>query len=128
MRTKLTENFSLEEFACPEMGNPTGEELENIKFLATQLQIIRGALGRPLTIISGWRSPTYNKKIGGAKESQHMQGRAADLKSPGVSPAELHMLVLKLIKEGKLHQGGVGKYSTFVHYDTRGTAARWSGN
>jgi uncharacterized protein YcbK (DUF882 family) len=26
-----------------------------------------------------------------------------------------------------MKQGGVGKYSTFVHYDTRGTAARWSG-
>lgn len=128
MKTKLTENFSLEEFACPECGNPTGEELENIKFLATQLQILREALGRPIKVISGWRSPNYNKRIGGAKESQHMYGRAADIKVVGMAPPEVHAAVLKLIKEGKITQGGVGKYSTFVHYDTRGTAARWTGN
>ena len=44
-----------------------------------------------------------------------------------MAPAEVHATVIKLIKAGKMKQGGVGKYSTFVHYDTRGTAARWSG-
>jgi len=128
MSEKLTRNFSLEEFKCPEAGLPTGEVLSNIKILAEQLQVIRDALGKPMHIISGWRSPSYNKRIGGAKESQHQFGKAADIKVPGLAPAELHSLILKLIKDGKIAQGGVGKYSTFVHYDTRGTVARWSGN
>lgn len=124
----LTKNFKLEEFKCPVGGIPTGEVLDNVKHLAEQLQVLRDTLGRPMHVISAWRSPEYNKKIGGAKESQHMYGRAADIKVVGMAPPEVHAAVLKLIKEGKITQGGVGKYSTFVHYDTRGTAARWTGN
>lgn len=124
----LTKNFKLSEFKCPVGGIPTGEVLDNVKHLAEQLQVLRDTLGRPMHVISAWRSPEYNKKIGGAKESQHMYGRAADIKVVGMAPPEVHAAVLKLIKEGKITQGGVGKYSTFVHYDTRGTAARWTGN
>ena len=124
---KLTRNFALSEFKCRDGSLPEGELLENCQELADNLQVLRDHIGKPIIIISGYRPPAYNKKIGGAKRSQHLLARAADIKVPGVAPAEVHATVIKLIKAGKMKQGGVGKYSTFVHYDTRGTAARWSG-
>ena len=124
---KLTNNFSLSEFKCNDGSLPRGEELANCQELAENLQILREHLGRPIRIISGYRPPEYNRCIGGAKRSQHIVAKAADIKVTGMAPAEVHAVVLKLIKTGEMKQGGVGKYSTFVHYDTRGTAARWSG-
>jgi uncharacterized protein YcbK (DUF882 family) len=124
---QLTKNFKLEEFACHDGVCPDGDLLANIQELADNLQVLRDHLGKPVRVISGYRHPEYNKKIGGAKRSQHMLARAADIKVTGLSPSEVHSTILKLIKSGQMKQGGLGKYSTFVHYDTRGTAARWSG-
>jgi len=124
---KLTNNFGLSEFKCNDGSLPRGEELANCQELAENLQILREHLGRPIRIISGYRPPEYNRRIGGAKRSQHIAAKAADIKVTGMAPAEVHAVVLKLIKTGEMKQGGVGKYSTFVHYDIRGTAARWSG-
>ena len=118
---QLTKNFKLEEFQCHDGVCPEGDLLENIQELAENLQVLRDHIKKPIRVISGYRHPEYNKKIGGAKKSQHMEARAADIKVSGMAPAEVHATILKLIK------GGLGKYSTFVHYDTRGTAARWSG-
>ena len=124
---KLTRNFALSEFQCRDGSLPEDELLENCQELADNLQVLRDHIGKPINIISGYRPPAYNKKIGGAKRSQHLLARAADIKVSGMAPAEVHATVIKLIKAGKMKQGGVGKYSTFVHYDTRGSAARWSG-
>ena len=38
---------------------------------------------------------------------------------------ELHAVVMDLINQGAIHNGGVGKYDTFVHYDIRDQPARW---
>jgi len=83
--------------------------------------------GKPLYIISGYRSPETNQKLrngssGVAKRSLHMQGRAIDLRIPGVSHKELHKAALEL------RSGGVGYYpnSGFVHIDT-GRVRRWQG-
>jgi hypothetical protein len=43
-----------------------------------------------------------------------------------MSPQIVHKIILDLIEEGKMKQGGLGLYSSFVHYDVRGTKARWS--
>ena len=125
--TNLTKNFTLNEFKCPVGGEPKGELLANVQKLAKNLQVIRDSVGKPITIISGYRSPEYNQKIDGAKQSQHMFARAADIKIPGITPVQVYEAVLKLIKEGKMEDGGLGLYETFVHYDVRGVKARWFG-
>ena len=76
-------------------------------------------------IISGYRSPEYNKKIGGVKRSQHMLAKAADIVVSGMTSLEVRDVIITLIKEGKMDPGGVGIYPTFVHYDVRGRNARW---
>lgn len=123
---KLTPNFSKSEFDCRDGSEMPSDVLDNVKELAKNLQVIRDEIGKSIHVNSGYRSPSYNKKIGGATRSQHLLGNAADLRVNGMKPSELHKVILRLIKEKKISEGGVGLYRTFVHYDIRGTKARWS--
>jgi len=124
---QLTQNFSIDEFKCHDGTSVPWDLLDNVKKLAKNLQVLRDELGVPVRIISGYRNPTYNAKIGGAKRSLHMKALAGDIKVKGHTPAEVHSKVLELIASGRMEQGGVGVYRTFVHYDCRGTKARWKG-
>lgn len=70
-------------------------------------------------VISGYRSPATNAMLarnssGVAKKSYHMQGRAIDLRMPGVELKNLRKAALKM------KAGGVGYYpnSNFVHLDS----------
>lgn len=123
----LTKNFSFSEFHCHDGTKVPPEYYPNVRKLAEQLEIIREALGRPITINSGYRSPRYNKRIGGAKFSRHLLAQAADFKDSVLSPVELRDLILRLINQGKIVPGGLGLYKTFVHYDIRGKLTLWSG-
>lgn len=126
--SQLTEHFKASEFACPSYGPPTdADQLARLTHLCAQLEVLRDELGKPINIISGYRSPEYNKRIGGATKSQHMAATASDIKVKGVSPKEVHRTILRLIKEGRMEEGGLGLYRTFVHYDVRGHRARWYG-
>jgi uncharacterized protein YcbK (DUF882 family) len=87
--------------------------------------VLRDAVGKSITITSGYRSPQHNKKIGGAKDSQHVKGMAADIKVTGMTPKEVALVIEGLIESGKIKQGGIGIYSSWVHYDIRGIKARW---
>jgi uncharacterized protein YcbK (DUF882 family) len=89
------------------------------------LQVLRDYLGKPIKINSGYRSPAHNAKVKGAKNSMHVKGKAADIVVQGYTPTQLAAVIFKLIEEKKIRQGGVGIYPTFVHYDIRGTKARW---
>ena len=124
---KLTKNFSLHEFKCRD-GSVVPEELmENVKELAENLQVLRDFIGKPITVISGYRSPSYNKKIDGARRSQHLLAKAGDLIVKDMSPDEVKEAIVHLIKEGKMKKGGVGLYTHFTHYDVRGFNRRWYG-
>jgi len=124
---KLTENFSLWEFKCRDGTSVPDECMDNVQKLADNLQILRDLIGKPIRVISGYRSPKYNRRIGGARKSQHMKAKAADIKIKGMSPKEVKDLIESLIKQGKMHKGGIGLYKTFTHYDIRGRNTRWYG-
>lgn len=85
---------------------------------------LRHTLGCPVRITSHYRSPAYNKAVGGASLSQHKAFRAADVQADGATPHEVYK-ILKLWRDQGRFQGGLGLYSTFVHVDTRGTNADW---
>lgn len=125
---KLTENFSLHEFRCKDGTDVPEELMENVRELAENLQILRNHIQKPITVISGYRSPSYNKKIGGARKSQHMSAKAADIIVRDMTPDEVKASIVELIKEGKMKSGGVGLYTSFTHYDVRGRNARWYGS
>lgn len=124
---QLTTNFALSEFACHDVAGTLVPQqyLNNVKLLATNLQVLRSSLGVPVHILSGYRTPAHNAAVGGAKASQHLVAKAGDLTVAQLSPKELHARIEQLIAEGKMKQGGLGLYPGFVHYDVRGYKARW---
>lgn len=124
-KMNLTPNFTIWEFQSKDGAPFPLEVLKNLKKLAENLEVIRAEIGRPITITSGYRSPEHNKAIGGAKFSEHITGRAADIKANGITTTELKKTIERLISEGKISEGGIGFYPTWIHYDIRGTKARW---
>ena len=122
---RLTKDFNRSEFDCNDGSVMPKEVLMNIQKLANQLQVLRDFLGVPITVNSAYRSPSYNKKIGGVSNSQHVVGKAADITAKGYTPAQVNYRIEQLIKSGDMLQGGLGSYSTFTHYDIRKTRARW---
>lgn len=114
---KLTTNFSLNEFNKRNFTVPT-DVLRNLIELAKNLQVLRDEVKKPIKITSGYRPAELNAKVGGATKSRHITGEAADFKIEGYTPKQVAAVIEKLIAEGKMKQGGLGTYSTWVHYDT----------
>jgi uncharacterized protein YcbK (DUF882 family) len=84
-----------------------------------------GRAGTEIDIVCGYRTPWSNEFLrrttsGVAKHSQHMEGKAIDIRIPGVPTAQVRDAALRL------HRGGVGYYpgSQFVHVDV-GPIRRW---
>lgn len=116
-KTKLTKNFAINEFACKGSGCCSTVKIDSE--LAAKLQKIRDHFGKAVTITSGYRCPTHNKAVGGATNSYHVQGMAADIIVKGVSPAEVAKYAESI---GML---GIGQYSNFTHVDTRSDKYYW---
>lgn len=130
---QVTPNFKLSEM---EFSDKVPDALLNNAYeVLKNLQVLRDHVGKPCKIISGYRSPERNKAVGGATKSQHMEGNAVDIKIDGLTGHQIADIVEKLIKEGKMKEGGVGRYGdkdkisdrSWCHYDTRGVKARWVG-
>lgn len=114
---KLSTNFDLKEFASADGREPSSEVLKNLTELAKNLEVLRKHLGKPIHITSGYRSKEHNQKIGGALNSMHITGMAADIQVEGIKPSDIAKAIELLIKEGKIKQGGLGIYKTWIHYD-----------
>jgi zinc D-Ala-D-Ala carboxypeptidase len=70
----LSAHFSRHEFDCPHCG-----KLVIDANLIRRLEALRGIVGKPLPITSGYRCLVYNRAVGGVRYSQHLHGRAADI-------------------------------------------------
>jgi uncharacterized protein YcbK (DUF882 family) len=122
---KLSKNFDWKEFESKDGAVMPEDIKKNIQSLVKDLEVIRSALGLPIKISSGYRSPAQNEKVGGKSQSYHMKGMAVDFYVPTLTTKQIRDVIETLISQGKIKQGGLGKYSTWVHYDNRGTKARW---
>ncbi len=83
---KLTDHFSLEEFVFSqeatrrEIDNtPSPEIVAVLSDTARRLEDVRKLLNAPITISSGYRCPRLNAVVGGASDSAHLTGHAADI-------------------------------------------------
>ena len=102
---KLSKNFYLSEFTksitATRNGidnSPSKEHISNLKDLCVNLlQPLRDALGKPITISSGYRSPALNKFVNGSSRSQHCQGRAADIEIM-INGVECNDLIWDILK------------------------------
>lgn len=119
--TYISRNFRVREFACKDGSDPIFIDDE----LVSLLQQIRDHFGKAVTITSAFRTASYNasKKVGGAKYSQHLYGKAADIKVSGVTANVVADFAETLLPS----TGGIGRYSTFTHVDVRKVKARWNG-
>lgn len=120
--TKLSKNFRVDEFACNDGSDVIKIDEELVKLL----QAIRTHFGRAVVLNSGYRTPSYNARIGGAIGSFHTKGKAADFNVSGWSPQN----VRKEIESGKIKgvdpdKIGLGSYPNFTHIDSRGHKGRW---
>lgn len=89
--------------------------------LYDKLNEIRQAFGKPILVNSGYRSPEHNRRVGGAENSYHVQGLAADIRPKSKKDLPRLQELCDRLNPG----GGVGFYKTFVHIDCRGYRARW---
>jgi len=122
---KLTNNFSLSEFECKCGCEMPAFVEENIKELAENLQVLRNVVGK-LDLTNAYRCKEHNADVGGSTNSQHLKGKAADIKSKAFSSSEIATITDDLMKNESFTLGGVGIYNTFTHVDIRGARARWS--
>jgi len=146
-------HFKVSEMAChdgtayPETFEVPGDGEQRLATLFDVMDTIREAWGGPLEVVSGYRSPAHNQALIEEDEqkgshqvasgSQHVDGRAADLRTTGGAKDVplLLRLVLQLYADGKIPSlGGVGGYpvSDWVHVDVRPRVptdhlARWNG-
>ena len=114
----LSKNFSRSEFAC-KCG--CGFDTVDVK-LVEGLQRLRDMTEEVVTIESGCRCKEHNRKVGGVDTSQHRLGRAADITVEDVDPKEVAELL-----EFIMPSGGIGRYASFTHVDSRNNKARWKG-
>jgi hypothetical protein len=96
---KLSPHFTLEEMTASQTAvrkgipnAPSAVVVDNLRRLAATLEQVRLLVG-PLTVSSGYRSPLLNKAVGGAPDSAHMIGLAADLTAKGWSPQQLATVI-----------------------------------
>jgi len=116
----LSKNFSSWEFEC---GCGCGFDEISIYTLEV-LERVREFFKSSVSITSGCRCPDHNKREGGSERSQHLTGRAADIKVKGVPPKD----VADYLSTVYPRRYGIGRYRTFTHIDTRHSRARWGKN
>lgn len=121
---KLSLNFKVKEFACKDGSNAIFVDDELVRVL----QDIRDHFNRPVTITSGYRTMTHNKKVGGSPKSQHLYGTAADIQVKD-TPPEFVAQYAETLLQGT---GGIGTYPKkagrahgWVHIDVRKNKSRW---
>lgn len=112
-----THNFKISEFNCKGTGRMISGGMDNN--LLTGLEKLRYLAGnKAVTITSGYRTIGHNSRVGGARSSQHLLGKAVDIKVKGVSPSKVYKIADSLFN-------GVGRYQNFTHVDTRARRVRF---
>jgi uncharacterized protein YcbK (DUF882 family) len=136
-------HFVIGEFSCHDGTEYPVEWVgDRLQALVDVLDKIRSAWGGPLTVVCGYRTAAYNARLAGkstgvALNSQHIQGRAADIRPRDPSRdnvLRMHGLIKGMHGRGELPMlGGLGYYpSLWCHVDIRphrtGVLAMWDGS
>ena len=117
-KLQLTEHFNISEFHCKGANCGCKETLHD-PALSAYLQQIREHFGKPLKITSGYRCMEHNAAVGGAANSRHTKGQAADFIISGIKPLQIAQYAEEIGVKG------IGLYDSFVHIDTRSTKFFW---
>lgn len=116
----LSKHFNRSEFDCKcNKCTPIAVDYE----LVNILEDIREHFGVPVKVTSSYRCESHNKAVGGAKNSKHKLGIAADIQLKGIDPMDVYSYLNSVYPNSY----GFGLYNTFVHVDARSSKARWNG-
>ena len=116
----LTAHFTVEELTRSEIAlrkgldnTPDEEASKNLKVLAMGLERVRGLLGQPMHINSGYRSKIVNDAVGSKDTSAHRKGFAADFVCPGYgSPIQ----ICKAIRDSEIpYDQLIHEFGSWVH-------------
>ena len=112
-----TYHFKISEFTC--RGKMIAGGMD--KLLLTGLEQLRYNLGgNAIVVNSGYRCSSHNRAVGGIPNSEHLYGRAADIRVVGVLPSKVYTASDKIFR-------GVGRYRTFTHVDNGKKRMRFKG-
>lgn len=119
MSEYLTKDFKVSELACP-----CCRKCEMDPVFLTRLQALRDVMNCPLVPVSGYRCQSHNDSLpGSGKQSQHLYGRAADIRVRDFDAATRHRLIKTVFSLGFT---GIGIGKIELHLDTRpGSAKSW---
>lgn len=119
MDRKISPHFKLSEFKC-KCGCGFSEISTQ---LVSELEELCEHFEQPIIINCGCRCSVHNKAVKGAYGSQHLIGMAADIVVKNKTP----VLVADYLEHKYPDSHGIGRYSTFTHFDVRPAKARWHG-
>lgn len=122
----VSPHFRWDEARCNDGTRVPARYKANVIELMRRLELVRDYWDMPVTLLSCYRTEDYNRRIGGAKASQHLLGKAGDIVIAGTPPAAVYTVVDWMMKNGTIPDGGLGKYKTFTHIDI-GPPRRWRG-
>ena len=116
----LTKHFRLHEMCVTTHMNlpntPNDQTVKNLLSLAIVLENCRELLGnKPIYITSAYRSNLINGVVGGAKNSAHRYGLAADFKVRDMTPAQVFRLLKNAHEAGKLSYDQLISYPAHTH-------------
>jgi uncharacterized protein YcbK (DUF882 family) len=117
----VTPHLSWAELGCHD-GEPYPAEWRDTRAvtLGIEFEEVRRDCGdRPITVSSGYRTPRWNVLVGGARHSQHVQGRAIDMRTPGGMLLDDFAVIVLGVARNRGVIRGVGVYPWGVHMDIR---------
>ena len=125
----LSKNFSLEELTFSQTASrmglknePTLDVINNLKYLAENLELVRNLLDAPIIISSGFRCLTLNTAIGSKGTSQHVSGEAADFTSNRYGTP---LAIVRKIKDSNLRYDQlILEFDRWVHISFSKTQTR----
>lgn len=136
-RHRLGPHFVIEEFDCHDGQRvPAPAVAHYQRLVAHVLEPLRRAFG-VCTVVSGYRDPAYNRRIGGAARSAHMCGEgnglhaaAADVRFRTGTPDQWAQRAEQLLSQAYPGGHGLGTYpgaGGWIHVDDRAFIAHWRG-
>lgn len=117
---KLSPHFTFEELTFSQeaarrgiSNAPSAAAMKNLEHLAARLELVRAEFGGvPIVISSGYRSEMVNRFVGGSRNSDHMQGRAADFTVWGVAVPD----VINRIRASNIpYEQLINEFGRWVH-------------